>query len=85
VVRLAPSHRVWSHFRGLFSESKYLWKEVEFSLFLRRIKLHRSETSWTAKVRGAVICGIEKETTSNLAKATALPKRYGIGTNPQYS
>lgn len=42
------------------------------------MNLRRPETSWTAVVQGAVICGIEKETTKNLVKATSCLHNYGI-------
>ncbi|OAP64492.1 hypothetical protein AYL99_00464 [Fonsecaea erecta] len=71
---------------GGFGESPYLQEEIEFSLRLRRIKLRRPDTSWTAVVRGAVLHGIEKDTTgSNLVLATACPRHFGISLNEQFS
>jgi hypothetical protein len=62
-----------------------LQEEIEFSLRLRKIKLRRPDTSWTAVVRGAVVCGIEKDMTSNLSIATACPQHFGISVDEQYS
>ena len=71
---------------GGFGESKFLQEELETSLCLReRIQLRRPETSWTSVVRGAVICGVEKDTTANLAIAKPSPKFYGIAMNEEYS
>jgi len=36
-------------------------------------------------VRGAVICGVEKATTSNLSQATATPAHYGVCVSERYS
>jgi len=36
-------------------------------------------------VRGAVVCGIEKETVSNLSIATPCPQHYGINVSEQFS
>ena len=60
-------------------------EEITFSLQLRKIKLRIPDTSWTAVVRRAVICGIEKETIPNLSIATACPQHYGISVNELYS
>ena len=70
---------------GGFGESPYLQEEIDFSLRLRRIKLRRPDTSWTAVVRGAVLHGIEKDTTSNLSIATACPRHFGISVSEQFS
>ncbi|OAL26658.1 hypothetical protein AYO20_09999 [Fonsecaea nubica] len=70
---------------GGFGESPYLQEEIEFSLRLRRIKLRRPDTSWTAVVRGAVLHGIEKDTISNLSIATACPRHFGISVSEQFS
>ncbi|KIY02396.1 uncharacterized protein Z520_02534 [Fonsecaea multimorphosa CBS 102226] len=70
---------------GGFGESPYLQEEIEFSLSLRRIKLRRPDTSWTAVVRGAVLHGIEKDTISNLCLATKCPRHFGISLSEQFS
>jgi hypothetical protein len=70
---------------GGFGESKYLQQEIDFSLRLRNIKLRVPDTSWTAVVRGAVLWGIEKDTISNLSRATPCPQNFGICVNQAYS
>ncbi|OQV06071.1 hypothetical protein CLAIMM_10703 [Cladophialophora immunda] len=70
---------------GGFGESPYLQEEIEFSLRLRRIKLRRPDTSWTAVVRGAVLHGIEKDTISNLSVATPCPRHFGISVSEPFS
>ena len=60
-------------------------KSIEFSLDLRDIKVRRPDTSLTAVVRGAVLCGIEKLTTKNLSKASACRRHYAISVSEPYS
>lgn len=73
---------------GGFGESKFLQEELEFSLNLRDIDLRKPDTnsySWTAVVRGAVVCGIEKDTTLNLSTAVPSPRHFGIIANEQFT
>lgn len=63
---------------GGFAESRYLQDLIRDTFKLYKMNLRRPETSWTAVVQGAVICGIEKETTKNLVKATSCRHNYGI-------
>jgi hypothetical protein len=63
---------------GGFGKSKYLQDLIRETFKLWKMNLRRPDTSWTAVVQGAVICGIEKETTKNLIKATACRHNYGI-------
>ena len=52
---------------------------------MRSIQMRKPEDSWTAVVRGAVICGIEKQTTQNLMRATSCRHNYGISVKVLYS
>jgi hypothetical protein len=52
---------------------------------MRNIQMRKPEDSWTAVVRGAVICGIEKQTTQNLMRATSCRHNYGISVKLLYS
>jgi len=70
---------------GGFGESPYLQETIEFSLRLRKIKLRRPDTSWTAVVRGAVLHGIEKDASSTLSIATGSPRYFGISVNEKFS
>lgn len=61
-------------------------EELEFSLDLRGIDLRKPDAnSWTAVVKGAVVCGIEKDATSNLSKAIPSPRHFGIIANEQFT
>jgi len=62
-----------------------LQNSIEYSLRLRKINLRRPNTSLTAVVRGAVICGIEKSTTKNLGKASACRRNYAISVDQRFS
>jgi hypothetical protein len=71
---------------GGFAESEYLQNEIYESLKRRGLVLWRPETSQTAVVRGAVICGIEKSPTSKLGIiANASLRSYGIVVDKPYS
>jgi hypothetical protein len=48
-------------------------------------ELRIPDTSWTAVARGAVICGIEKESMVGLVKTAACPKHYGIAVDESFS
>lgn len=63
---------------GGFGESQYLHAQLEQALRLYNIKLIRPDTSWTAVVQGAVICGIKSRVTPNLMKASYCRYNYGI-------
>lgn len=70
---------------GGFGASVYLREELDRTFRLRHIQLRKPEKSWTAVVRGAVICGIEKNTTQNLIKATPCRHSYGVSVSLLYS
>jgi hypothetical protein len=40
---------------------------------------------WGAVVRGAVVCGVEKDTMANLSRAIPCPRHYAINLTQQYS
>jgi hypothetical protein len=42
------------------------------------VQLHRPDTSWSAVLRGGVLCGVEKDIHSSLIHTTAFKKSYGI-------
>lgn len=63
---------------GGFGASEYLQKQIEDTLELCEINFRVPEKSWTAVVRGAVICGVEKETLNSLKKTTACKHDYAI-------
>jgi hypothetical protein len=63
-----------------------LQNEINESLRRRGKVVWRPETSKTAVVQGAVICGIEKSPTSKLGIiATPSPRSYGIVIDKPYS
>jgi hypothetical protein len=70
---------------GGFGESEYLQGQIEDTLRLRDITLRRPDTSWTAVVRGAVICGIEKRNTQNLISTSFCRHNYGVSVNQPFS
>lgn len=70
---------------GGFGESEYLQGQIEDTLRLWDITLRRPDTSWTAVVRGAVICGIEKQNTQNLIRTSFCHHNYGISVNQLFS
>lgn len=70
---------------GGFGESSYLKQQIEYNLSLWKVHTRVPDTSWTAVVRGAVVCGIEKSTSHNLLKATSCPHYYGIAANQLFS
>jgi len=63
---------------GGFGESEYLQEQLEFSMRLRKIKLWRPDTSWTAVVRGAAIFGIEKLDHKSLTIMKTCERNYGL-------
>ena len=69
-------------------------EELERSFRIRDIQIRkpddgsndgRRDDSWTAVVRGAVICGIEKQMTQNLIKASPCRHSYGVSVSLLYS
>ena len=70
---------------GGFGQSVYLHRRVEYSLSLWNVRLRKPDDSWTAVAQGAVICGIEKSTTSSLRRASACRHSYGIKLNTLFS
>ncbi|KAF2201018.1 actin-like ATPase domain-containing protein [Delitschia confertaspora ATCC 74209] len=70
---------------GGFGESEYLQRVIRQTFKMWNVEVRRPDTSWTAVVQGAVICGIEKNTTQNLVKATACQHSYGIKASKIYS
>jgi hypothetical protein len=56
-------------------------------LELRDVELHRPDTSWTAVVRGAVICGIEKQNDfqSQFVTMEECQRSYGLAVSEEYS
>ncbi|KAF2188028.1 actin-like ATPase domain-containing protein [Zopfia rhizophila CBS 207.26] len=63
---------------GGFGASEYLQEIIKERLDLSGINLRKPDTSWTAVVRGAVICGIEKSITRDLIRTTFCRHNYGI-------
>ena len=47
--------------------------------------MRRPDTSWTAVVRGAVICGTEKATLRNVSIARPCKRNYGILVDAKFS
>jgi hypothetical protein len=71
---------------GGFGESQFLQAEIELSLKLRNgITLRVPDTSWTAVVRGAALCGLERDKVPNLSVASSCPRSYGISRMEPYS
>jgi hypothetical protein len=48
---------------------------------IRQVELRRPETSWSAVVRGAVLCGVEKSNMQGLTMASSFVRSYGIVIN----
>jgi hypothetical protein len=70
---------------GGFAESPYLKDQLMISFeTLRRIGLQIPETSWTAVVRGAAICGVEN-LGSRMTTLTAWKRFYGVSVSENYS
>lgn len=63
---------------GGFGASDYLQQQIEFTLKLWNIKFRTPEESWTAIVRGAVVCGIEKGNINNMKRSTYCRHSYAI-------
>ncbi|KAH8727125.1 hypothetical protein GQ44DRAFT_725417 [Phaeosphaeriaceae sp. PMI808] len=63
---------------GGFGASDYLQQQIEFTLKLWNIKFRTPQESWTAIVRGAVVCGIEKSNINNMKKSTFCRHSYAI-------
>jgi hypothetical protein len=60
--------------------------EINRSLEIRGIKLCvPEEHSWTAVVQGAVLCGIEKDTTSRLSIASPCLRHYALAQSQKFS
>src|ERR1700753_4053254 len=62
---------------GGFGQSRYLEEQLKLALG-RDLHSSRPGNSWTAVVRGAVLCGIEKVNIPNLSVATACRRYYGV-------
>ncbi|CAO2656251.1 Nn.00g050540.m01.CDS01 [Neocucurbitaria sp. VM-36] len=63
---------------GGFGASDYLQQQIEYTLKLWKIKFRTPQTSWTAVVQGAVVCGIEKANIRNMKKTTHCRHSYAI-------
>ncbi|KAH7085513.1 hypothetical protein BKA63DRAFT_598156 [Paraphoma chrysanthemicola] len=63
---------------GGFGASDYLQQQIEFTLKLWNIKFRTPQESWTSIVRGAVVCGIEKSSISNMKRSTFCKHSYAI-------
>jgi hypothetical protein len=70
---------------GGFSESEFLQEELAYSLIMRKIKLRRPQTSWSAVVRGAVLYGMESLNRKNQTQCIPCPRNYGFVMNHTYS
>ncbi|KAF2827326.1 actin-like ATPase domain-containing protein, partial [Ophiobolus disseminans] len=63
---------------GGFGASGYLQQQLEFTLNLWNIKFRTPKESWTAIVRGAVVCGIEKSSINSMRRSTFCRHSYAI-------
>jgi hypothetical protein len=70
---------------GGFGESDYLRQQLEISLDLWDIRFRTPEESWTAIVRGAVVCGIEKGSVDNLRRSISYRHSYAICVDELFS
>ena len=71
---------------GGFGESEFLKEELRDSLFRRDgTELRVPDTSWTAVARGAVLCGIEKDSMTNIVRTATCEKSYGIAVDDSFS
>jgi hypothetical protein len=70
---------------GGFAESRYLQQRILKSLRFRTLSLRRPDTSWTAVVRGAALCGVEKRNIQSLTKIRHCRESYGIAVDQSFS
>jgi hypothetical protein len=69
---------------GGFGQSAYLKQQLEIS-FGQDVNISRPKNAWTAVVRGAVLCGVEKNDLSDLSLATPCRRHYGICADQVFS
>jgi len=63
----------------------FLQEELAFSLKLRKIRLRRPQTSWSAVVQGAVLYGMEIANHKNCTQMIPSPRSYGFVANQTFS
>ncbi|KAF3050005.1 hypothetical protein E8E11_009658 [Didymella keratinophila] len=63
---------------GGFGASDYLKHHLEVTVGLWNINFRTPHTSWTAVVQGAVVCGIEKASITNMKKTTFCRQSYAV-------
>ncbi|KAJ8111356.1 hypothetical protein OPT61_g6033 [Boeremia exigua] len=65
---------------GGFGESEYLQYQLKDTLLEEDWQMHfrRPNDSWTAVVQGAVVCGVEKASISNLRRTNACRYSYAV-------
>lgn len=63
---------------GGFGSSEYLKHYLKETMQDYRIRFRTPETSWTAIVQGAVVCGIDNAQIPSIRRAKACPSSYGI-------
>ncbi|KAH8732201.1 hypothetical protein GQ44DRAFT_766352 [Phaeosphaeriaceae sp. PMI808] len=63
---------------GGFGSSDYLKHYIEDTMKDYRVRFRTPDTSWTAIVQGAVVCGIDKAQIPSIRKAKACTRSYGV-------
>ncbi|KAI4955558.1 hypothetical protein J4E91_001419 [Alternaria rosae] len=72
---------------GGYGESEYLQAQIQEMLLHERLIMQywRPQKSWTAVVRGAVVCGIEKNFTKSLKRTDSCRNSYAICLDESYT
>ncbi|KAI4633484.1 hypothetical protein J4E80_000850 [Alternaria sp. BMP 0032] len=72
---------------GGYGESEYLQAQIREMLLQERLIMQywRPQKSWTAVVRGAVVCGIEKNLTGSLKRTNSCRNSYAICLDESYT
>lgn len=63
---------------GGFGSSAYLRHYIEETMRDYRIRFRTPETSWSAIVQGAVVCGIDNAQIQSVRRARSCPCSYGV-------
>ncbi|KAH7070302.1 hypothetical protein FB567DRAFT_613128 [Paraphoma chrysanthemicola] len=66
---------------GGFGSSPYLRYYIQRSMEVYNIKFRTPDTSWTAVVQGAVVCGIDSAQISSVQRGRATKHSYGVCMN----
>jgi len=72
---------------GGYGESEYLQAQIREMLVQEKLVMQpwRPQKSWTAVVRGAVVCGIEKRESKSLMRTSSCRHSYAICLDERYA